>query len=178
MTYIPHDYWAIDPKTGFKVRVSELVQEPTKDNINSGNWVWKGAVDPVHPQEYVTGVEDDPSVPISYPDNVQTVGETTLIYTTAENSKIVVIQKGLVSQDDPVGVLMDDGIVFWDFAYAYHSESEPLWDVNGNLYYAADGLFLAKSLYYDTIIISRNIWKTATAGNTVYLPSQNNEEWQ
>jgi len=178
MAYIPGNNWVICPKTGFKVRASELAQEPTKDNPDTGNWVWKAALDPVHPQEYVKGVEDDTSVPLSYPDNTQVVGETTLAYTTAEGSRIVVIPKGISAQYDPVGVLMDDDIVFWDFAYEHHPEAEPMWDVNGVLFYAADGLFLAKSLYYDTIIISRDIWKAAAAGNTVYLPAQNNEEWQ
>ena len=176
--YIPGNYWAIDPKTGFKVRVSELQQEPTKDNPDSGNWVWKSALDPVHPQEYVRGVEDDPSVPLSFPDNVASIGETTLAYTTAQNSRIVVIPKSMSVQNDPIGIVMNDGLVFWDFAYEHNSEAEPLWDANGELFYAADGLFLAKSNLYDTIIISRNIWTAATAGNQVYLPAQDNEEWQ
>jgi hypothetical protein len=178
MTYIPGNWWSIDPITGGKFRISEFVQAPTKDNANTGDWVWKGAVDPVHPQEYVTGVEDNPSVPLSFPDNVQVVGETTLAYTTAQNSKIVVIPKGMSSENDPIGVLMNDGIVFWDFVKTHHSEAEPIWDVNGQLFYAADGLFLARSLSYDTIIISQDIWTAATAGNTVYLPAQNNEVWQ
>jgi hypothetical protein len=177
MTYIPGDYWAICQRTGIKFRISELREEPSKDNPNTGNWVYERSLDPVHPQEYVRGVEDDPSVPLAFPSSVQEVGETTLGYTTPQYSKVVVIPKALSVQGDPVGVTMNDSLVFWDFVQTHHSEAEPMWDVNGSLLYASDGLLLARSLTYDTIII-RDIFIAATAGNTVYLPAQNNEEWQ
>ena len=177
MTYIAHDYWAICQRTGIKFRRSQMREEPNKDDPHSGRWVYKGSWEGVHPQEYVRGVEDDPSVPLSFPDNTQVVGETTLAYTTPQYNRIVVIPKGMSVQYDPIGISMNDSIVFWDFAETHHSEAEPMWDSEGSLLYATDGLMLARSLLYDTIIISRDIWTAATAGNTVYLPAQDNEEW-
>jgi hypothetical protein len=106
------------------------------------------------------------------------VGETTLVYNTAQYSRIVVIPTSALSAGDPIGITMDDGVVFWDFVETYHVNSEPGWDVNGELMRTADGLWLALSNVYDTVIISRDIWTLATAGNTVYLPSLDNEEWQ
>jgi len=178
MTYIPGDWWAICQKTGIKFRISELREEPTKDNPNSGLWVYSGALDPVHPQEYVRGVEDDPSVPLSFPDVPTVVGETTLVFDTPKYSRIVVIPHSSIAQYDPIGITMDDSMVFWDFVETYNEYSEPGWDVNGEIMYAADGLWLGYSTAYDTIIISQDIWTLASAGNTVYLPSLDNEEWQ
>ena len=147
MTYIPGDYWVIDPKTGFKIRSSELVQEPLKDNIDSGNWVWKAVVDPVHPQEYVVGVEDDPSVLIAFPDNAQVVGEVALIARIFSDTKKPFPIGATVSEGDPVGIVMDNGAAFWSFADSVESlpwrpwvdgDGDMLYDVDGNLLTTAD----------------------------------------
>lgn len=176
--YVPGDWWAICQRTGIKFRVSELREEATKDNPNSGLWVYAGSLDPVHPQEYVQGVEDDPSVPLSFGDTANAMGETTLAYATPQYNQVVVVPTSALSQYDPVGITMDDSSVFWDFAQTYRVNSEPMWDANGVLMYASDGIMLALSNVYDTIIISRGLFGNASAGNTVYLPSLDNEEWQ
>lgn len=178
MTYIPGNYWAIDPITGFKVRISEFTEQPTKDNPNSGDWVWKAAVDPVHPQEYVQGVEDDPSVPLSFADTQSVVGETTLVYATPINNNVIVIPTSAVVQYDPIGVVLNDGTVFWDFMYTYTEGAEPIWDSEGVLVYASDGLLMVTNPLYDTIELSRGLFAAASSGNIVYLPSLDNEEWQ
>ena len=176
--YIPGDYWAICQRTGIKFRISELREEATKDNPNSGTWVYSGSVDPVNPQEYVRGVEDDPSVPLSFGDVANAMGETALSYATPQNNQVVVLPASAISEGDPVGIIMDDGNIFWDFAETYRANSEPMWDANGVLMYASDGIMLALSNVYDTIIISSGLFSDAASGNTVYLPSLDNEEWQ
>ena len=179
--YIPGNYWMIDPITGGKFRVSEFVQAPTKGNDNTGDWVWKGAVDPVHPQEYVVGVEDDPSVPISLPGVVTTMGETTVqnnVYISTNGLFFVPLT---VSEDDPVGLVMDNGIVFWSFAQDVEALTKtPLVDFNGRLVLDSGGnVVLAADPYSGTLVtLGSYVHYGVSQGNAVYLPALDNEEWQ
>lgn len=181
MTYIPGNYWAIDPKTGFKVRVSELRQEPAKDNPDSGNWVWKEALDPVQPQEYVKGVEDDTSVPLSFPAVEQVVGETTLLNNMGANTTGVFVVSLTISQDDPIGITMDNGATFWSFAEEVELlTGTPLVDEDSNLVLDGDGNTVTAADPYHGYLVTLGSYLhyDASMGNAVYLPGLNNEEWQ
>ena len=175
--YIPHDYWMICNRTGIKFRRSEMVQEFSGAGMAEGLWVNKSSLDPIHPQDFVTGVEDDPSVYPTSADTAQQTGDTALIYAMPQYSKIAVIPTSLAEEDESIGIVMNNGIVFWDFAQTFHENAEPVYDANGELVYAADGVLLARSDVYDTIFISTPIHQIADAANTVYVPSVNNEEW-
>ena len=180
MTYIPGDYWAIDPITGGKFRVSEFVQAPTKGNANTGDWVYKGAVDPVHPQEYVTGVEDDPSVTLALAGPETVMGHTTVIENVPVYSVEVIIHL-TPEANDPIGITMDNGVTFWSFVTDVEvltgtplvdADGVIVRDVGGNIVMTADPysgslITLASYLHYD-----------ASSGNAVYLPALDNEEWQ
>ena len=181
MTYIQGNYWYICPKTGLRVRVSEVVQQPTKDNPDTGNWVYKGSVDPVHPQEYVTGVEDDPSVPLVFSDNVQVVGETTLLNNMTANTLSVFVVSLTIEENDPVGIVMDNGAAFWSFADEVETlTGEPLKDRNGDLVLDANGDTVTTADPYNGYLVTLGsyIHYDASMGNAVYLPALDNEEWQ
>ena len=179
MTYIPGDYWSIDQRTGLKVRISQLTEEPVKDNPNSGLWVVNP--DPVHPQEYVVGIEDDPSVPLSFPDNTQAVGEALLTGNVPQYTTKPIPIPETVSQDDPIGIVMDNGVVFWSFAYSVEALLWTPWtDANGDLLYDVNGVLLTTADPYVGYLVTLGsyIHEDASAGNTVYLPALDNEEWQ
>ena len=179
--YIPGDYWAIDPITGGKFRISEFVQAPTKDNANTGDWVYSGAVDPVHPQEYVTGVEDDPSVAISFPGVPQVIGEMALLNNVTPAGKILFFIASAVAEGDPVGIKMDNGATFWSFVEEVETlTGTPLVDADGYLVLDASGTVVTAADPYNGYLVTLNsyIHYDASAGNAVYLPAQDNEEWQ
>jgi hypothetical protein len=147
MTYIPHDYWMICQRTGLKFRRSEMRQEWT------GQWVHKDVWNPRHPQDYVKSITEDPSVFPSFPDVEQVIGETTLNggHTKFAKSITLTAISGLV-EDDPIGIVLDNGTVHWSFLTA-----DPIGSV---------------------AIIREGIPYAAASGNVVYLPSLNNESWQ
>ena len=181
MTYIPGNYWSIDPITGGKFRISEFVQQPTKDNPESNDWVWKGAVDPVHPQEYVTGVEDDPSVPISFPDTANAMGSTTLLNNMSASAYGVFVVSLTISEDDPIGIVMDNGATFWSFVDAVETlTGDPLIDSEGELVLDGDGEVVTTADPYHGYLVTLGspIHDDASMGNAVYLPALDNEEWQ
>ena len=180
MTYIPGDYWAIDPITGFKVRISEFTEQPTKDNPNSGDWVWKAAVDPVHPQEYVQGIEDDPSVPLSFPDTANAMGEGTVIENVLANATQLFISL-TPAVDDPIGIVMDNGATFWSFVTAVEVlTGRPLVDVNGVISRDVTGAIVMTADPFNgcLVTIGSYLHGDASSGNAVYLPALDNEEWQ
>ena len=179
--YIPGNYWYICPKTGLKTRVSDVVQQPTKDNPDTGNWVYKGSVDPVHPQEYVTGVEDDPSVPLSYPDTANAMGSTTLLNNMLENEYGVFVVSLTISEGDPIGIVMNNGACFWSFADEVETlTGDPLVDSEGNLVKDANGdVVTAADPYHGYLVtLGSPIHDDADMGNEVFLPALDNEEWQ
>ena len=178
--YIPGDYWAIDPITGGKFRISEFVEQPTKDNPNTGDWVYRGAVDPVNPQEYVVGVEDDPSVPISFGDTANAMGETTVIENASAHTLEIFISL-TPAVDDPIGIVMDNGAAFWSFVTVVEVlTGKPLVDVNGNIVRDVNGdIVMTADPYSGSLVtIGSYLHYDASSGNTVYLPALDNEEWQ
>ena len=180
MTYVPGNYWYICPKTGLKVRVSDVVQQPTKDNPETGDWVYKNSFDPVHPQEYVVGVEDDPSVPISFGDTQNAMGETTVIENVSANATNIFI--ALTPEvNDPIGITLDNNVVFWSFVTASQElTGKPLVDANGVIVRDVTGAIVMTADPYSGsyITIASYLHYGASSGNTVYLPALDNEEWQ
>ena len=178
--YIPNDWWSIDPITGGKFRISEFVQQPTKDNPESGDWVYKGAVDPVHPQEYVVGVEDDPSVPISFGDTQNAMGETTVIENVSTNATQIFIA-ATPEVNDPIGIVMDNNVAFWSFVTIVEElTGKPLVDANGVMVRDVNGnIVMTADPYSGSLVtIASYLHYDASSGNTVYLPAADNEEWQ
>jgi len=146
MTYIPKDYWMICDRCGGQYRRSGMREEWT------GLWVCtRGCWEPRHPQDFVTGVEDDTTVPVSRPDVAQTMGTTTLSSSASQYAKsISVTSASGLSEDDAIGVALDNGTVFWSY----------ITDVTGT-----------------TVTIGSALHGAAASGNTVYLPSINSENW-
>jgi hypothetical protein len=178
--YIPGDYWAICQRTGIKFRISQLAEEPTKDNPSSGTWVNKSSLDPVNPQEYVQGVEDDPSVPLAFGDVANAMGETTVIENAAVNTLEVFITL-TPAENDPIGIVMDNGIVFWSFATAVQAlTGKPLVDSNGVIVRDANGdIVMTADPYSGSFVtLASYLHYGVSSGNTVYLPALDNEEWQ
>ena len=180
MTYIPGDYWAICQKTGIKFRISELREEATKDNPNSGTWVYKGSVDPVNPQEYVRGVEDDPSVPLSFGDTANAMGETTVIENAVVNTYEVFVAL-TPAENDPIGIVMDNGVTFWSFVTAAEVlTGTPLVDADGVIVRDVTGAIIMTADPYSgaLVTLASYLHYGESSGNAVYLPALDNEEWQ
>jgi len=180
--YIPHENWVICERTGIKFRRSELAEEPNKDNPNSGRFVHKSVWNPVQPQEYVEGVEDDTSVPLVYGDVEQSQGSTTLLNDMDIHTKTVfVVTKSGLATDDPIQIVMDNNAAFTSFIYAIEVLSQsPLEDSDGNVVRDANGDVVYASDPNSGYLITLNdpIHSAASYDNAVYFPSINNEDWQ
>jgi len=108
--------------------------------------------EPRHPQDFVKGIPDNQSVPFTRPDITQTMGETTVETTALKNATTIdLVSITGLSKYDPIGIALDNGITHWTYIDGTPSAaSTPLGDyLTGN----------------------------ATAGNTVYLPSINNDTY-
>lgn len=179
MSYTPHDWWMICERTGIKFRRSEMVQE-FSGKAPEGLWVHKSSLDPVHPQEYVTSIDDDPSVSPTYPDVIQSVGDTTLARGASSNDLTVYLEAGLNAQeDDPIGIVANNQSTFWTFIESIINNSSILRDSNGEILYDVNG----EILYGFTgssaaVVLNTPLHFDSDESNVVYLPSLNNEEWQ
>ena len=118
----------------------------------TGLWVCKrGCYETRHPQDFVTGVEDDQSVNVSRPDVANTMGSTTLNGAVSAGALTATVTTATgLAEDDPIGITLDSGIVHWTF----------IDEISGSDITLGDGLPGA-----------------AASGNTVYLPSLDNETW-
>lgn len=146
--YRPGDWWMICPRCGAKYRKSDMKEHWTGQYLCE-LYCWE----PRHPQDFVESIEENPSVPVSRPDIPQVIGETTLdgdVAAGATSATLTAIA-GL-SDGEPVGILLDDSTVHWTF-------------IDGDL----DG---------SVITLGSPTFSAAADGNTVYLPSLNNETWQ
>jgi len=178
MTYIPGDWKMICDRCGSTFLRSQMAEEWT------GLWVCtKGCFQTRHPQDFVESVPDDPSVPVSRPDVVQSVGETTLSDDmTADTKRVFIVCLTGLAEDDPIGIETNYSKgTHWSFIEDLEtlsgdplvdSEDSPVLDADGETVTAADGY----SGYICTL--NTSIFFAADMGNAVYLPSLNNEEWQ
>ena len=60
--YIPGDFWRFCDRTGFKVRASTTRKEWTGLIVRDASW------EPRHPQDFVSGIKDQQSVPEPRPE--------------------------------------------------------------------------------------------------------------
>jgi hypothetical protein len=147
MTYKHGDPWMICQRTGIKTRRSKMRKEW------NGLWVAQDVWEPRHPQDFVKNVKDDSSVHPSFPDIKQAIGTTTLNGALVKGDLTATLTSvaGLVD-GDAIGFEHNDGdTVFWTY-------------INGDL--AGSVATLGSPIP----------WGIDT-GNTVYLPSLNNETW-
>ena len=145
--YVPHDYWMICDRCGGKYRYSEMREEWTGLMVCT-----RGCWEPRHPQDYVEGVEDDPTVAIARPDTANAMGQTTLSGAAAQwASSFDLTSVSGLSDKDPIGITLDSGVVHWSFLDG---------DPSGS-----------------TVTIGDSLPGAAASGNVAYLPSLDNENW-
>lgn len=120
----------------------------TWDNFFVCNECWS----PRHPQDFVKGIPDDQSVPIARPDVVATMGTTTVKTTALKNATTIDLTSiSGIADGDAIGIVMDNGASHWTFS-------------NGT-----------PSGY--TVTLGSYLPYLATAGNAVYIPSINDEDY-
>ncbi len=103
---------------------------------------------PREAQDFVRGIPDDQSVPISRPDVKTSVGETTLSSAATRNANSVILTSVTgIADRDTIGILLDDATVHWTF-----SDGDP----SGS-----------------TVTLGSFLPGNAASGNTVYLNSIN-----
>jgi len=107
---------------------------------------------PKHPQYEVRGVPEDQTVPVARPDVKATMGTTTVKTGASKNATTLELASVTgIADRDPIGIILDDGSAHWTF-----SDGTP----------AGTTVTLGSYLPYMT-----------ASGNTVYLPSLNDEEY-
>ena len=161
-------------RTGMQFRSSEMRKEWT------GIWVHESVLNYRHPQDFVTGTEDNQTVPVSRPDVEQVMGETTLIDNVLTGNFEIFLETATgLSEDDAIGIVMDNGAVTWTFIdeitegegrLTFAGEYPLLFDGEADLTFAGVGETL-------TITLGSPMLGDAASGNVVYLPSLNNENW-
>jgi hypothetical protein len=170
--YIPKDYWMICDRCGGAYRKSGMAEEWT------GLWVCtSGCFETRHPQDFVTGVDDDVSVPVARPDVEQTMGETTLASSSVAGDTVVHLTsvEGL-AEKDPIGITLDDNTVHWSFIFEMPTSS-------GTVVFGGEQVTFGGDADVTFGGSGGNVYTTlgsylpfaATSGNTVYLPSINSE---
>lgn len=144
--YRPGDWLVICDMCGMRHYGSEC-------KLNWKNqFVCGGCFDVRHPQDSVTGVPDDQSVPIPRPDVPMTMGETTIGTSgVAGATSIVLTSVTGIADKDSIGIVLDDGTVHWTY-----SDGTPVGT---------------------TVTLGSYLPWAATSGNVVYLPSVNNLTW-
>lgn len=110
--FVKHgDYNVICDLCGFKYKASMC--RKTWNNLYVCNPCW----DPRHPQDFVTGITDDQSVPIARPDidaPTSTTGQTVVATSgTKFDTTIVLASASGLVDGDPVGIVLDNGDCFW-----------------------------------------------------------------
>jgi len=155
MGYIPGDYWMICQRTGGKFRQSEMRKEWT------GLWVHESVFDYQHPQDFVTGIPDDPSVSPAFPDVPQTMGETTLNGALTKDATSVTLTSatGMV-ENDSIGIVLDN-----DASAVTSSDEFIHWT------------FITADESSNVVTLKVGVPSAAASGNKVYKPSTNSEEW-
>ena len=169
--YIPKDYWMICDRCGSRFRKSKMKEEWT------GLWVCKLYCWTVrHPQDFVSSIPDDPSVPVSRPDVVQSMGETTLaLAATAGDTVIKLTSSSGLAEEDPIGIVMNDNSVHWTFVYELPSESGVVTFQGQSVTIGGDTEILFGGQTETYTLLGSYIPLNASSGNAVYLPSINNE---
>jgi len=156
MTYYPGKWKIVCDRCGGVYLNTEIREEWTGLMV-----CIRGCWEPKHPQLDITGVADDPTVPISRPDVVQASGTTTLNGAVSKYAlTIIVTSASGISDEDPIGIELNSATstdydkppMFWTY-------------VNG-------------TPAGTTVTLGTQMPDDADDGNTVYVPGTNNENWQ
>lgn len=145
--YKPGDYNVICDRCGMKRKASQC--RMTWDSLFvCADRCWM----PRHPQDFVEAVLDDQSVSIARPGVQFYLGETTVLTTALINATSIDITSIIgLADKDALGIVLDNGACHWTY-----SNGTP----SGN-----------------TVTLGSYLPSKATAGNAVYLPSINNEDF-
>ena len=154
--YKTGDYNAICDHCGRKRKASEC-SLTWQNEFVCADTCWS----PRHPQDFVTGVSEDTTVPIARPDVIASQGTTTVKVAAVKWAITIDINSiiGLVDRDsigirlDPVTATTTHGVTHWTY-------------LNGTP--TAGG---------DTVTLGTALPGAAAVSNTVYLPSIDNETW-
>jgi hypothetical protein len=145
----------------------------------TGLWVCKrGCWETRHPQDFVTGVTDDVSVPVARPDVPQTVGETTLASSYVDGDTIIHLTSvdGL-SVNDPIGIVMDNGAATWSYIKELPTVSGTVIFQGQTVTFGGDSDVTLGGETETYVTLGSPLLGDASSGNTVYLPSINSESW-
>ena len=171
--YIPQDYWMICDRCGGQYRKSDMGEEWT------GLWVCRsGCFQKRHPQDFVTGVADDQTVPVARPAVPQTMGETTLASSYVDGDTIVHLTSadGLV-EDDAIGIVMDNGAATWSFIKDLPSGTGVVIFQGQAVEVGGDSDVTLGGETDTYVLLGSPMLGNASSGNAVYLPSINSESW-
>lgn len=145
--YKPGDWNVICDRCGEKLKASEVRETWDGFKVHADR-CWE----PRHPQDFVHGVEDDQSVPFVRSDVIQSQGSTTLSASASKYAiSIVVTSATGLSDGAAIGIILDNGSAHWTIC-------------NG----APSGT---------TVTLLTSLPYAASSGNTVLIPSLNNETW-
>lgn len=142
------DHNVICDKCGFKYKSSAMRKQ--WDNL----YVCHECFDVRHPQDFVRSIKDNQTVPIARVDVAASTGTTTVGTAGTKGATSIVLTSvtGLAKWDS-IGIVLDNGDCFWSSLSA---------DPSGTTITFTAGSYLPY---------------TAAAGNTVYMPSVNNETY-
>ena len=107
--YVPGDYYQIDQIRGYKVRASETMQQWDRIITKPPSW------SPRQPQDLVTGVQDDQSVPLPLPrqTNQFTIVATFVTAPAARGAHTIAVDSSVgFSAGNLVQVVLDNGEPF------------------------------------------------------------------
>jgi hypothetical protein len=148
----------------------------------NGLYVSKAAWQPRHPQDFVKVEAEDTTASLVLPDNPQETGEMALLNNLwVDNTDWTsMLSSVAVSQDDPVGVILNDNTAFWTYAASSVAITNlPLIDANYSLVFDRDlnVVYTADPYSGYMVTLAEKVWSNADYGNSVYLPALNKEEW-
>lgn len=106
--YVPGDFYRICDRTGFKVRAKRTRKEWNNLIVREQSW------EPRHPQDFVTGVRDDQTVPMPRPRSVNSfqgpLTSTISVPAATGATEITIASTGQMYAGDSIGIILDNGI--------------------------------------------------------------------
>jgi hypothetical protein len=170
--YLSHNHWMICDRCGGQYRYSDMKEEWT------GLWVCTGCFQTRHPQDFVTGVTDDQTVPVARPDIPQTMGETTLASSYVDGDTIIHLtsSEGL-SEGDPIGIVMDNGAATWSYIKELPPVSGAVVFQGQSITFGGDPDVTFGGQTEAYVTLGSPLLGNAASGNEVLLPSINSENW-
>lgn len=179
MTYFPGEWKMVCDRCGRTFLRSQMKEEWT------GLWVCtRGCYQTRHPQDFVEAVPDDPSVPVSRPAIIQSVGEITLYAdVTIWTTRVFLNPVIGVEYKHPIGVRMNNGATHWTYIDTETINiytGQPLLFEDGGIFYDPNYVVIemeGDDEGYLDITLNTPVSYLCSSGNMVYLPAINNESW-